>query len=75
MSLSFKFGLVVTAFWAAIACADPNYGGNSAAQLVIDELVRDEGFERAQLEALFSSAQRKDSIIQAMSRPAEKTKQ
>ena len=70
-----KLALVVIALWSTIACADPNYAGNSAAESVIDELVQDEAFDRDALEALFASAQRKDSIIEAMSRPAERTKE
>ena len=74
MSVLFRYALVVTAFWSAMACADPNYSGNASAGLVIDELVQEEGFDREALEAVFASAERKDSIINAMSRPAEKTK-
>ena len=69
-----KLSLVITAFWSAIACADPNYAGNAAAAIVIEELVQEEGFDRAALEAVFAGAERKDSILKAMSRPAEKTK-
>jgi len=74
MSGLFKLALVVIAFWSACACADPNYAGNSAAKEVIDALVTEEGFDRESLEAIFADAQRKDSILKAMSRPAEKTK-
>lgn len=44
------------------------------AQSLIDEMVAEEGFDRAELEALFGEAQRKESILKAISRPAEKTK-
>jgi membrane-bound lytic murein transglycosylase B len=74
MFVLFKVALIVTAFWSAMACADPNYAGNTAAQLVIDELVHEEGFNAQELEAVFASAERKESILKAMSRPAEKTK-
>ncbi|MEP4486693.1 MAG: lytic murein transglycosylase B [Halioglobus sp.] len=56
------------------AWADDNYGANPLAQELINELVEDDGFDRATLEAVFEDAQRKDSILKAMDRPAEKTK-
>lgn len=39
----------------------------------IDELAREHAFDQAELLALFSQAERKESIRTAMSRPAEKT--
>jgi membrane-bound lytic murein transglycosylase B len=39
----------------------------------IDEMTRDHGFERPQLEALFREAQTKQAILDAISRPAERT--
>ncbi|MEH6591327.1 MAG: lytic murein transglycosylase B [Halioglobus sp.] len=74
MLLLSKFALLIIVFWSAIACADPNYAGNASAQVIIDQLVAEEGFDRQELEGVFASAERKDSIITAMSRPAEKTK-
>jgi membrane-bound lytic murein transglycosylase B len=74
MSVLFRIALVLTAFWSAMACADPNYAGNASAGIIIEELVEEEGFDREELQAVFAAAQRKDSIIKAMSRPAEKTK-
>ncbi|MCB1616248.1 MAG: lytic murein transglycosylase B [Pseudomonadales bacterium] len=40
----------------------------------IDELVTKENFDRAALEAVFAQAEKKESIIKAISRPAEKVK-
>jgi membrane-bound lytic murein transglycosylase B len=51
-----------------------NYGANPAAMVVIDELVSQEGFDREELIEIFSDAGRQQSILDAMSRPAEKTK-
>jgi membrane-bound lytic murein transglycosylase B len=51
-----------------------NYGANPAAMEVIDELVSQEGFDREELIEIFSDAGRQQSILDAMSRPAEKTK-
>ena len=44
------------------------------ARALIDELVSEEGFQRKALERLFAQAQRQDKILEAISRPAEKTK-
>ncbi|GAB3285423.1 lytic murein transglycosylase B [Parahaliea aestuarii] len=51
-----------------------HYGDNPQAQAMIEELVAEEGFERDTLETLFGKAERQQSIIDAISRPAEKTK-
>ncbi|MEH6580979.1 MAG: lytic murein transglycosylase B [Halioglobus sp.] len=74
MPILFKFAFVVIAMWSTLACADPNYADNAQAAAVIDELVEQEGFDRAELQKVFAQAQRKDSILEAMSRPAERTK-
>ena len=50
------------------------YADNPQAQLLIQELVAEQGFDRAELEALFAAAVRKDKILEAIARPAEKTK-
>jgi membrane-bound lytic murein transglycosylase B len=60
--------------WTALSCAADNYGVNPSAQVVIDELVAEEGFDREQLVEVFRQAERKDSILAAIARPAEKTK-
>lgn len=57
----------------APACAD-NYGDHPEAAAFIDELVAADGFERASLEALFAAAERQQSILEAIARPAEKTR-
>ncbi len=51
-----------------------DYNNNPQAQALITEMVREHGFERAQLQALIDQAVRKDSILKAIARPAEKTK-
>jgi membrane-bound lytic murein transglycosylase B len=56
------------------ALAAENYAEHPAAQALMDELVAEEGFEREELAALFGQAERKQKILDAISRPAEKTK-
>jgi membrane-bound lytic murein transglycosylase B len=53
---------------------DPSYGGHPKAQLLIDQMVAEENFDRNELETLFAEARKKDSILKAIARPAEKTK-
>lgn len=50
------------------------YAGHPDAQLLIDEMVVEHDFDRDVLEELFAAAERQQSIIDAISRPAEKTK-
>lgn len=61
---------------AVLACswsARAEYSGPSVDQL-IDEMVREHGFAREQLSSLFAQADRKQPILDAISRPAERTK-
>lgn len=66
------------ALLALLATAAGAYAGDYAdsplAGQLIDELVAEEGFERRQLTGWLSHATRQESIIKAMSRPAEKVK-
>jgi len=57
-----------------MSCAADNYSTHPAAVTIIDELVKEEGFEKAALHKVFESAQRQEHILEAIARPAEKTK-
>ena len=74
MSVRLKIALVFSCLWTALSCAADNYGVNPAAQAVVDELVQEEGFDREQLQQVFAQAERQESILKAIARPAEKTK-
>ena len=75
MSRLLKVTLLVMCLWPTLSCAaENNYADNPAALAMVDELVASEGFSREELIAIFSDASRQDSIIDAMNRPAEKTK-
>ena len=74
MPVHLKVLLVLSCLWPALSCAADNYSGNPAATQVIDELVAEEDFDRKELEAIFTSAERQESILEAIARPAEKTK-
>ena len=49
-----------------------DYSNNALAQDFIREMAREEGFDAAELQKLFAQVEKKDSIINAMNRPAEK---
>ncbi len=56
-----------------IAATDAGgYNANPEVQAFIDEMVAEHAFDRDQLTGVFSQAQRRDDIIELMSRPAEK---
>ncbi len=74
MHKTLKTTLALCCLWPMLSCAGENYGNNPAAIDMIDQLVAEEGFEREALVAVFGDASRQDSIIEAMNRPAEKTK-
>ncbi|EED31517.1 lytic murein transglycosylase B [gamma proteobacterium NOR5-3] len=57
-----------------IAPVQADYSGNPGAQALIDEMVAEHAFSREELQTLFASAERQQSILDAISRPAEKTK-
>jgi membrane-bound lytic murein transglycosylase B len=56
------------------AGAQGSYTEHPAAQALIDEMVSEHGFVASDLQRLFAAAERQQSIIDAISRPAEKTK-
>ena len=68
--------LMVTAM---LACTQPSakparvtYASNSHAEAFIDEMVDKHEFDRAELNSIFSQAEKRDDILELMSRPAEK---
>jgi membrane-bound lytic murein transglycosylase B len=74
MSLRLKVFVVIACLWPTLSCAGDNYGAHPATAAVVDELVVEEGFDREELIQLFAEAERKDSILAAIARPAEKSK-
>lgn len=64
--LSFAGFLAPAVAWA-------NYLDNDNAQQFTNKMVADHGFDRAWLEQLLAQAERKQSILDAISRPAERT--
>lgn len=80
MKLIVKTGLicVLSLLLVGVSQASDNtersYEGNAKAQAFIDKMVAEHGADRAELDALFAGAKYKQSIIDAMNRPAEKVK-
>ena len=74
MTARLKILLLCSCLWTTLSCAADTYESNPDAQAMIDELVSQEGFDRAELEKVFASAERQESILKAIARPAEKTK-
>lgn len=74
MSPLLRFALALVAIGSTFACAADSYEGHPQALALVDELVAEEGFERQELLALFADANRQQSILDAIARPAEKTK-
>ena len=64
----------IVAAFLPVAVAAENYSDHPKASAFIDRMVTAHGFERAEVESILNNAQRKQSIIDAISRPAEKTK-
>ena len=67
-------GLFLGALFTSIQVHAAGYAEHPLAQELIAELVAEEGFEQSSLEALMGAAERKESILKAIARPAEKTK-
>ena len=66
---------LLACLWPTISCAGgENYAENPAAVALVDQLVAEEGFDREALMALMAEARRQESILEAISRPAEKAK-
>lgn len=61
---------VVAGSFSISAFAD--YAGHAEAKKLIDEMVQEHQFDRAELQAFFKTAEKKQSILDAITRPAEK---
>ena len=65
--------MLVTISFCVKAEAPMTYGKNASVKVFIDEMVAEHNFDRATLAQLFSQAEKKQRILDAISRPAEKT--
>lgn len=73
MSHSFSALLVVIALCLGSTQVVADYSAHEKADVFVDDLVENHGFSRDLVTAALSNAERKESILEAISRPAEKT--
>ena len=66
-----KWLLILAMAVTTSACQARTYEGHEGAQALIDDMVKNHQFDRDELEALFAQVEYKDSIIKAITRPAE----
>lgn len=70
----FVFNVVfIVGFGLSHGALAEGYAEHEAALKLIDEMVTEHGFNRNDLIALFSEAEKKESILELIARPAEKT--
>jgi membrane-bound lytic murein transglycosylase B len=74
MSLRLKIVLVLCCLWSTLSCAADDYAANPAALELVDQLVQEHDFDREELLQVFAGARRQQSILEAIARPAEKSK-
>lgn len=72
--IQWKWLVGLLALFSGLAAAAENYADHAGARALVDELVAERGLEREGLMALLAEAQRQESILEAISRPAEKVK-
>ncbi len=65
--------LLITGFGSAVSTAG-DFSGNPHTRDFISAMVKKYGFDRAKLTTLFGEAKKRDDILEAIARPAEKTK-
>ncbi|TQV68313.1 lytic murein transglycosylase B [Exilibacterium tricleocarpae] len=61
-------------FFSSAVAASENYGDHPRARALIEELATEHNFDSADLTRIFGQAQKKQAILDAIARPAEKTK-
>lgn len=66
--------MAVVGLFGASAMARADYSGEPAVQLFIDKMVQEQQFTKAELEGIFAQAAKQQAILDAIARPAEKTK-
>ncbi|MFS1522972.1 lytic murein transglycosylase B [Microbulbifer sp. 2304DJ12-6] len=73
--LKWTSGLLFGVGLALAACAqEPGHGDNANAQKFVEYMVEEHQFDREELQELMRQAKRKDSILRAIQRPAERAK-
>lgn len=68
---SLRFLVLAFVFFVA-GGANADYSSNTLVQQFIQEMAEEEGFDPGELQRIFAQVEKRDSIISAMNRPAEK---
>jgi membrane-bound lytic murein transglycosylase B len=66
-------GLIAGLLIASPGCAG-DFTNNTEVKVFIEDMVKQHGFQRERLVALFNQAKKRNDILEAIARPAEKTK-
>jgi len=74
MRMAVGLGVAVALLYALYGAAAADYSGRADVDAYIDQLVLQQGFSREELTKLFKEAERKQNILDAIARPAEKVK-
>ncbi|MEM8562546.1 MAG: lytic murein transglycosylase B [Pseudomonadota bacterium] len=74
MCLRLKLVALTICLWSGLSWAGDDYADHPAAMQLVDELVAEQDFDRETLVEVFASAERQESILKAIARPAEKAK-
>jgi membrane-bound lytic murein transglycosylase B len=69
----YTLGLTLWLATSALATAE-GYSDHPQAQRFVDKMVTEHGFDRSYVQGLMAKAQRQESILEAIARPAEKSK-
>ena len=72
--LSWVLAFLAVMVSAEVTSAEVNYGGHPNAKAFVDRMVAEHDFERSYVQKLMQNAEKKQSILDAIARPAEKTK-
>jgi membrane-bound lytic murein transglycosylase B len=74
MRIGAGIGVSVALLYALYSLAASDFSGRADVDAYIDQVSQQQGFNREELAKLFKEAERKQNILDAIARPAEKTK-
>ena len=73
-TISSAVATLLAIFLSSPLSADDNYSNHPEAKKFVDKMVTEHGFDRAYVQGLIDQAEKKQSILDAIARPAERTK-
>jgi membrane-bound lytic murein transglycosylase B len=66
--------MIVAGLVLAVGVAAGDYAKHPQAQAFVERMVKEHGFDRVMLQSVLAKAEKKDAILEAIARPAEKSK-